>query len=79
MGAGMTNSQLDYLDGVAQEVRRGKFDRFGVLSTGEQLYVALAGNSCDLLASMDYSIPEALARLDTSDLLNLIDRWKYRG
>jgi hypothetical protein len=77
--AGMTSSQLEYLDGIAADVRKGDDTRWSVLSTGEKLYVALAGNSKLLLDEMEYTIPEALARLGTSDIMNLIDRWQYRG
>lgn len=76
---GMDSSQLDRLDAIAQDVRAGNQERVGVLSTGEKLYVALAGNSAELLARLDYSIPEALARLGSDDIRSLVERWQYRG
>jgi hypothetical protein len=76
---GMTASQLDRLDEIAQDVRNGNEERVGVLSTGEKLYVALAGNSAALLARLDYSIPEAIARVGDDDIRALVQRWQYRG
>ena len=69
----------DYLDQLALRVAKGNLDGTGVLSTGERLYVALAANSCELLAATDYTIAEALARLGTEELQVLVERWRYRG
>ncbi|MCG9124267.1 hypothetical protein LH460_06225 [Laribacter hongkongensis] len=71
----MNNDQLDYLDGIAAEARNGLDDRVGVLSTGERLYVALAANRLDLIP--DYTIAQALARLDDSVTEQLIARWRF--
>lgn len=76
---GMTNSQLDRLDQIAEEVRKGNTGRVGPLSTGEALYVALAGNDAALLKRLDYSIPEAIARLGVDDTRALVERWQYKG
>lgn len=76
---GMTTSQLDHLDEIAQDVRAGNRERVGVLSTGEKLYVALAGNSAALLADLGYTIPEAIARVGDDDTRALVERWRYRG
>jgi hypothetical protein len=76
---GMTSDQLDHLDGIAREItgttERG---RYGPLSTGEKLYVALAANRADLLASHDYTIVEALWRLGSDDVVALMRRWQFR-
>jgi hypothetical protein len=37
-----TQTQLEYLDEIAREAWAGNYDRVGVLSTAETLYVALA-------------------------------------
>ncbi|TCP13795.1 hypothetical protein EV683_10540 [Crenobacter luteus] len=71
----MNSSQLDRLDSIASEARNGIGDRVGVLSTGERLYVALAANRLDLMP--DYTIAQALARLDDGDIDELITRWRY--
>lgn len=71
----MTPSQLNYLDEIACEARNQVDDRVGVLSTGERLYVALAANRLDLMP--DYTIAQALARLDEEDVQELIARWRH--
>lgn len=71
----MTPSQLDHLDEIAAEVRNGLDDRVGPLSTGERLYVSLAANRLDLMP--DYTIAQALNRLDEDDIAELINRWRY--
>jgi hypothetical protein len=72
---GMTKSQLDYLDELAEATRNGA-DVLGGLSTGERIYAALAANRADLLPA-DYTIVQAFARLD-DDTAALIDRWERR-
>lgn len=77
---GMTNSQLDRLDDIAEAIRRGvegARDQVGVLSTGERIYVALAAN--DMSIKSDYTIVEAIARLGDDDVRALVQRWQYRG
>ena len=71
----MNNDELDYLDGISAEARNGLDDRVGVLSTGERIYVALAANRLDLMP--DYTIAQALARLDDGVTEQLIARWQY--
>lgn len=71
----MNESQLNYLDEIAAEARNQIDDRVGVLSTGERLYVALAANRLDLMP--DYTIAQALARMDDGDIDELIARWRY--
>lgn len=72
-------SQFDHLDQIAVSVAQGDTDRVGVLSTGERLYVALAGNSLALLDQEGYTVAEALARLGQDWTQQLIERWQYRG
>ena len=77
---GMTNSQLDRLDDIAEAIRRGvegARDQVGVWSTGERIYVALAAN--DMSIKSDYTIVEAIARLGDDDVRALVQRWQYRG
>jgi hypothetical protein len=75
----MTTNQLDHLDAVAESLKGNRArGAFGVLSTGEKLYVALAANRADLLAGMRYTIAEALARLGGDDIVALARRWQYR-
>jgi hypothetical protein len=75
---GMTKSQLDHLDAIAESVRAGDDDAIGGLSTGERIYVALASNRMDL-APADYNIVEAIYRLDWDDTRALVERWRLRG
>lgn len=67
------------LDAIALDVAKGDLSATGVLSTGERLYVALAANSIELLDAADYTIAEALARLDDHEVAELVARWRYRG
>ena len=71
----MDEAQLNYLDEIAADARNQLDDRVSVLSTGERLYVALAANRLDLMT--DYTIAQALARLDEDDVAELISRWQY--
>lgn len=72
---------MDYerLDGIAIQAAKGDSSAVGVLSTGERLYVALAANSIELLEANDYTIAEAVARLGSDEIAELIARWQYRG
>ncbi len=56
----MPNDTLDHILRVARFARK---EGYGVLSTGEQLAVALALNRADWLVEMDYTIGEAIDRL----------------
>lgn len=53
-------SELDHIIRKSRDARRGGF---GVLSTGEKLAVALVLNRPDWLASMDYTLAEAIDRV----------------
>ena len=57
------NSHIDHLNELVLSVAKGDLSAFGAISTGEAIYVALAANRVDLLEKMDYTIPEALARI----------------
>lgn len=54
------NSQIDRLNNLALKLAKNENDGFGVLSKGEQCYVALASNRIDLLESIGYTIPEEM-------------------
>ena len=43
--------QFDRLDEIANQVRTGDMAHFGVLSTGERIYVLLVADRADLLKS----------------------------
>lgn len=73
------NSQIDGLNAIAMDVAKHQDHNFGVLSTGEKVYVALASNRMDLLQSMRYTIAEALARLGPEWVNALIYSWQYAG
>ncbi|EKD97750.1 MAG: hypothetical protein ACD_23C00751G0012 [uncultured bacterium] len=72
------NSQIDRLNHMALVLAKKGEAGFGVLSTGEQCYVALASNRIDLLEQIGYTIPEALARISEWIPL-LIASWEYAG
>lgn len=74
---GMQPSQLDGLDKIAERITAGGDASIGYLSIGERLYVAIAANRPDLMS--DYTLVQAIARLDDADLQALITRWQYRG
>ena len=75
------NPHLDRLDNIAAAIVMHKdaayLGAYDVLSTGEKLYVALAANRSDLLAEHGYTMAEALHRLDTPWLGELVQRWKH--
>lgn len=79
MFASTGNNQIDHLNTIALGLAKGGHNGFGVLSTGEKCYVALAANRMDLLESMDYTIPEALARIGQSWVQALLKSWQYAG
>ncbi len=72
-------SQLNNLDAIAREVKEKNYDGFGVLSTGEKLYVALAASDINLLNEMDYTIAQALSRIGNEWVLELIERWEHQS
>lgn len=53
-------SELDHIIRKSRDARNGGF---GVLSTGEKLAAALVLNRPDWLASMNYSLAEAIDRV----------------
>jgi len=73
------NSQIDRLNHMALVTAKKGEAGFGVLSTGEQCYVALASNRVDLLEAIGYTIPEALARLGDEWTQALVSSWQYAG
>ena len=75
---GMTSSQLDHLDVIAEALRAGDDSGVGVLSTGEKVYVALAADDADLLKRLGYTLVAAISRLGPHDILNLVERWQFR-
>ena len=73
------DSQIDRLNSLALRLAKNIDDGFGVLSKGEQCYVALASKRVDLLESIGYTIPEAVARLGNEWTASLIYSWQYAG
>lgn len=73
------DSQIDRLNSMALALAKKREAGFGVLSTGEQCYVALASNRVDLLEAIGYTIPEALARLGDEWTQALVSSWQYAG
>ncbi|WP_157497452.1 hypothetical protein [Diaphorobacter sp. J5-51] len=73
------NGQIDHLNTIAMRLAKGANDGFGVLSTGEKCYVALASNRLDLLQSIDYTIAEAIARIGQDWVEYLLLSWQYAG
>lgn len=56
-----TNHTLEHILRVSRYARK---EGYGVLSTGERLGAALALNRADWLKEMDYTLGEALGRLE---------------
>ncbi|MCA3058969.1 MAG: hypothetical protein ING60_04000 [Rhodocyclaceae bacterium] len=73
------NKQIDRLNACALDIAKRHDAAFGVLSTGEKCYVALAANRVDLLTEMGYTIPEAMARTGDEWCGYLIYSWQYAG
>ena len=69
-------SQFDRLDDVAKRVALGDDAAYGVLSTGERLYVVLAANRFDVLNAEKYTFAEAIARLGPEWTAKLVARWQ---
>jgi hypothetical protein len=69
-------AHFDYLDGLVFRLMTGEDDCIGALSSGERLYVILAANRADLLAGMDYTIVQAINRLDDDWLSAVRRRWQ---
>lgn len=68
-------SQLERLDEIAREAWAGNYDRTGVLSTGERLYVALASGRMRELCPGD-SIPYAVDRVGPEWMAHMLQVWK---
>lgn len=68
-------SQLEHLDEIAREAWEGNYDRVGVLSTGERLYVALASGRMRELAPGD-SIAYAVDRVGPEWMDHMLTVWR---
>lgn len=66
---------LEYLDEIAREAWEGKYERVGVLSTGERLYVALASGRMRELAPGD-SIAYAVDRVGHEWMAHMLTVWR---
>jgi predicted ATP-binding protein involved in virulence len=73
------DSRIDRLNNLVLRLAKGDNASFGALSKGERCYVALASNRADLLASINCTIPEALARLGDVWSASLISSWQHAG
>ena len=58
----MSNPEYDHLLRKARDAKRSGLNAWSVQSTGEKVSVALALNRADWLASMDYTLAEAIDR-----------------
>ena len=67
--------ELEHLDAIAREAWNGNYDRVGVLSTGERLYVALASGRMRELASGD-SIAYAVDRVGPDWMAHMLQVWR---
>lgn len=65
----------EYLDEIAREAWDGRYERTGVLSTGELLYVALASGRMRELASGD-SIAYAVDRVGQEAMTHMFSVWR---
>lgn len=68
-------SELERLDEIAREAWGGNYDRVGVLSTGERLYVALASGRMRELAPGD-SIAYAVDRVGSEWMAHMLQEWR---
>lgn len=69
------SSDLERLDEIAREAWAGNYDRVGVLSLGERLYVALASGRMRELAPGD-SIPYAVDRVGPEAMRHMLRVWR---
>lgn len=67
--------QLELLDAIAREAWAGNYDRTGVLSKGELLYVAVASGRMRELCPSD-SIVYAVERIGPEAMAHMSDVWK---
>lgn len=65
---------LEYLDEIAREAWAGKYNRVGVLSDGEILYVALASGRMRELVPGD-SIAYAVDRVGPEAMAHMLQVW----
>ena len=63
------------MDEIAREAWSGRYDRVGVLSTGERLYVALASGRMRELTPGD-SIAYAVDRVGEDAMAHMLDIWR---
>lgn len=73
-------SRLDHLDSLdrhVQELKDGKTTPgvYGVMSTGEWLYIAVASSHVEMLTDGGYTIARALNRLGPDWTSELLRRW----
>lgn len=68
-------NQLEHLDEIAREAWEGNYQRTGVLSTGELLYVALASSRMRELCPGD-SIPYAVERVGPEWMAHMTSVWR---
>ena len=68
-------SNLERLDEIAREAWAGNYERTGVLSKGELLYVALASGRMRELAPSD-SIPYAVDRVGPELMAHMLQVWR---
>lgn len=66
---------FDRLDEIAREAWEGRYDRVGVLSTGERLYVALASGRMRELVPQD-SIAYAVERVGPEAMAHMAAVWR---
>lgn len=66
---------FDRLDDIARDAWGGNYDRVGVLSGGERLYVALASGRMRELAPSD-SIPYAVDRVGPEAMAHMLEVWR---
>lgn len=66
---------LERLDQIAREAWEGNYDRVGVLSSGERLYVAVASGRMRELCPGD-SIPYAVDRIGAEAMAHMLEVWR---
>lgn len=68
-------SDLEHLDEIARDAWNGNYERVGVLSKSERLYVAMASGRMRELAPED-SIPYAVERVGPEAMEHMIQIWR---
>lgn len=69
---------FERLDDIAREAWEGNYERVGVLSSGERLYVALASGRMRELVPAD-SIPYAVDRVGAKAMAHMLEVWRATG